>query len=49
MIENATVYLDNGIVSAEKVKFKDNGWIGVRENTTDWVYYPAHKVERIEA
>jgi len=47
MIENVEVWFSNGNrVNAERVKFKDGGWIGVCAND-GWVYYPDHQISRI--
>lgn len=47
MIEAATVRFSNGEeVEAERVKFKDGGWLGVRAGD-GWVYYPPDAVARV--
>lgn len=47
MIEDATVSLSNGNeIDADKVKFKDNGWLGVR-GEGGWVYYPPRQIGRV--
>ena len=47
MINDATVQFTNGnTVDAERVKFKDGGWVGVR-GTDGWVYYPPNHIDRI--
>lgn len=47
MIEDATVRFSNGNdVDAERVKFKNGGWIGVRAGD-GWAYYPPDAVSRV--
>ena len=47
MINDVVVRFTNGNdVDAERVKFKDGGWVGVR-GTDGWVYYPPQHIDRI--
>lgn len=47
MIDGAVVYFANGDdVSAERVTFKEGGWIGVRADD-GWIYYPPHAVDSV--
>lgn len=47
MIDDATVRFINGNeVDAERVKFKDGGWVAVRADD-GWVYYPPDKIARV--
>jgi len=47
MIENATVVFSNGNeIDAKRVKFKDNGWLGVR-GEGGWLYYPPRQIGRV--
>lgn len=50
MIEHATVTFSNGkSVDVSRVKFKSGGWVGLRSNGEDWVYYPPDEIGRIVA
>ena len=47
MITDVSVRFANGTdVDAERVKFKEGGWVGVR-GTDGWVYYPPQHIDRI--
>lgn len=47
MIEDATVRLSNSSeVEADRVKFKNGGWLGVRADD-GWIYYPPSAVDRV--
>ena len=47
MINDVTVRFTNGNdVDAQRVKFKEGGWVGVR-GTDGWVYYPPSHIDRI--
>ena len=47
MIENPTVTFTNGkSVDAERVKFKDGGFVAVRASD-GWAYYPREQIGRI--
>jgi len=47
MIEDVTVWFSNGKhVDADRVKFKDGGWLAL--NAGDgWVYYPPRSIGRV--
>jgi hypothetical protein len=48
MIEHAKVRFTNGnVVDVERVKFKPGGWIGVRCDGGEWVYYPDRHIARV--
>jgi len=50
MIHDATVTFSNGnSVDVERVKFKDAGFVGLRTNGDEWVYYPRESIGRVVA
>ena len=50
MIEDAEVTFTNGnTVAVERVKFEAGGWIGLRCDGDEWVYYPDRHISRVVA
>ena len=48
-LEDMRVYLTNPNreIIAERVLFRDNGWLGVNKDGDAWAYYPPQRVKSV--